>query len=270
MSLPAVPSRCPSSKKKSPRWARLRALVTIGFLFLIFIGLLPGSACSLRVGGQEIVCPLGAAQVIASGNWIPALLFGGLGGLALIVLFGRSFCGWLCPGRWIFNRTPGARRKNWRAVRWIQGGLVGGVIGAAALCHTPLFCVICPAGVFCRGAAAMGSGGSLLPTVGWLSAALSVEWLSGRSWCRDLCPLGASISRLSALNPFLHIKTDKDKCSPCQMCSKACSLGLNPATQAEMESCSKCLDCLEACPRQALGMQVIQLSERKEERNPAE
>ena len=92
--------------------------------------------------------------------------------IILTVLLGRFFCGWICPGRWIFNRGPAANSKPGRTRTWMQRAVIGGVIGASFLCHTPVFCVICPAGVVCRGAIAAGTGGSFLPAIGWRFAVI--------------------------------------------------------------------------------------------------
>jgi ferredoxin-type protein NapH len=209
------------------------------------------------LGFLEIACPLGVVQVMAAARrLIPALLLAGASGLLLVLFFGRAFCSWICPGRWIFNRGPVRDSKPWRARAWVQRALVGGVIGAAWLCHSPVFCVICPAGVVCRGAIAAGTGGSLLPTFGWLGTVVGLEWASGRSWCRDLCPLGAAFSRLSRLNPFLKVKADPQQCVPCKVCRIACSEDLNLATDTDLTFCTKCMDCIPVCPRQAIELKL--------------
>jgi ferredoxin-type protein NapH len=173
------------------------------------------------------------------------------------MFFGRAFCSWICPGRWIFNRGPVSDAKPRRARVWTQRLLVGGVISAAAVCQTPVFCVICPAGVICRGALAAGTGGSILPAVGWLGMLLGLEWSGGFSWCRDLCPLGAALSRLSRLNPFLRLKANPQQCIPCKACRCACPEGLNVAQDRDLSACTKCFICQTACPRDAIELKLL-------------
>lgn len=55
------------------------------------------------------------------------------------------------------------------------------------------------------------------------------HWLSGRSWCRDLCPLGALTSRLSRFNPFFRVKSNPTSCHPCAICTRACPRGADQA-----------------------------------------
>ncbi|MBL7163016.1 MAG: 4Fe-4S binding protein [Anaerolineales bacterium] len=203
----------------------------------------------MDIGPFEIACPLGVAQLIAAtGKIIPGLLLAGLIGFSLIVLFGRAFCSWICPGRWIFNRGPVKSSKPWKYRVWAQRAIVGGVVGAAYVCHNPIFCTICPAGVICRGAIAAGTGGSILPTIGWMGALVGVEWASGRSFCRDLCPLGAGISRLSRFNPFLKVSNNPETCQPCIACERVCPEDLNLSQDTDLSTCTKCMECIPACP----------------------
>jgi ferredoxin-type protein NapH len=249
----AVGKRKAAGGRKLP-W--LRGGVTLILLLAIVISapldVGVGSYSALSLGPVTIACPLGVAQVIAATRQIaPVLALGGLASVLLIVIFGRVFCGWLCPARWAFNRGPNMAARPWRRRAWIQTGVVAGVIGLAAVCQTPVFCVVCPVGAVCRGAIAAGTGGSLWPALGWLSAAVGVEWLSGRSWCRDLCPLGALTSRLSKLNPFFKPRSDPTSCHPCVVCARACPEGLSLHKDADLSTCTKCLNCTRVCPQGA-------------------
>ncbi|MBI5080039.1 MAG: 4Fe-4S binding protein [Chloroflexi bacterium] len=263
-------------------WARLRFVTTLTSITLVGGRVWTGTTCYVGNGAIGVACPLGVAQLFAAtGSFVPALALAGVFGILLTVFFGRGFCGWICPGRWLFNHAPTTAAKPLAARPLIQtvivGGviglaalfhlapttaakplaarpliqtvIVGGVIGLAALFHLPLFCLICPAGVICRGVGTIGIGGNPLTAVGWLSAVMSVEWASGRSWCRDLCPLGAAISRLSVFNPFLKVKSNQEICRPCLACQKSCSEGINLSRASDLSTCTKCFACVSACPR---------------------
>ena len=239
------------------RWRRLQAATTVGALALIFAGahldLGLGTFSVFGRGPIQIACPLGAAQVMAAARTlIPTLAVAGLAGVILTLLLGRAFCGWLCPGRWLYNRGPRTARQPWPARRWIQGGIVTGIIGLSWVCQTPVFCFMCPVGSICRGTVALGTGGSVLPALGWLSAWFGVEWLSGRSWCRDLCPVGALLSRISAWNPFIKVKANPEKCRPCLACMKKCPEAINLSQAPDLSGCTKCFACRGTCPREAV------------------
>jgi ferredoxin-type protein NapH len=251
------PKTSNNALKKNP-WPKVRLIATLLFFYFVGSILWNGTTCSVSFGAVGIACPLGVAQVMAAAEkFIPSLALAGLLGIGVVVLFGRAFCSWICPGRYVFNHLANKPSPPSKTHVWIQSALVTGVVGVAWLCHNPIFCVICPAGVACRGALAAGTGGSLLPTIGWMTALVGVEWASGLSFCRDLCPLGAGISRMSMLNPFLKVKANQEKCVPCTICEKACTESINLSRDTDLTTCTKCLDCQPACPRDAIEVKII-------------
>jgi ferredoxin-type protein NapH len=255
-----LPVRQKSRRQPIGPWPKIRFLTTLGFFILIGGWLWSGgSTCTVQIGGIAVSCPLGVVQVLAAARTIlPGLLLAGMLGLLLVILSGRAFCGWICPGRFFLNQGPAKNSKPWKAKIWIQRAILGGIVGASYLCHVPAFCFICPAGVVCRGAIAAGTGGSILPAVGWLGALVGFEWSSGRSFCRDLCPLGTLFSWTSKLNPFIKPKADPNKCVPCKACSKVCPEGLNLSQDGvDTAVCTKCFACQLACPRDAVQIQLI-------------
>ena len=249
-------------REKFNTWARVRFATTVGAMLLIVVSAMldinVGTFSSFSLGPVTVACPLGVAQILlATQSFVPMLAIAGLLGFVLTVFFGRAFCGWLCPGRWIFNHGPRTAPTAFKSRSWIQGGIIAGVLGAAVAFHNPLFCIICPVGSICRGAVAAGAGGSILPSIGWLGALISVEWLSGRSWCRDLCPVGATLSRISALNPFVKPKANIEKCRPCLACMKKCPESVNLSQTPDLASCTKCFACQGACPRDAVEIKLV-------------
>lgn len=241
-------------------WARIRLVTSLAFYATIGENVWTGSACYVGSGPLGVACPLGAVQImVASQLFFPWLALAALIAICLVILFGRVFCGWICPGRWIFNHGPAKSPApaTWRKRSLIQGGIVGGVIGVAWIFHRPVFCILCPAGVLSRGAIAAGTGGSLVPAFGWLGALTGIEWASGRSWCRDLCPLGAAISWLSSLNPFLKFRANPQRCQPCRICTRACPEGLNLSQDIDFSTCTKCFACQSACPRNAVELKLM-------------
>ena len=94
--------------------------------------------------------------------------------------------------------------------------------------------------------------------VGWLSALIGFEWSTGRSFCRDLCPMGTLLTWTSKLNPFIKPTVNPDKCVPCKACSRACPEGLNLSNpDIDKSPCSKCFACQMACPRDAVQLKLI-------------
>ena len=250
-----------NNSAKKDYWPQARLATTLIFFYLVGGNLWTGTTCYVGISALTIACPLGVVQVLAATrSFIPFLAIAGLFGIGLVVFFGRAFCSWICPGRWVFNKGPKSSPIPPKIRDWTQRALIGGVVTAAYFCQTPIFCVICPLGLVCRGAIALGTGGSVLPSIGWMGVLVGVEWTSGRSWCRDLCPLGAAISQLSKLNPFLKFKANSDSCVPCNICERACPEGLNLSKSPEMATCTKCFACQPACPRDAIELKLIGVS----------
>ncbi len=253
----------PGTKRKKTNtniWPRLRLLSTLIFLALIGTSLLNGTTCQVSIGPVSFACPLGVVQVFtATRQILPWLLAAGLLGIGAIILFGRGFCGWLCPARLILReKAPGTPLPK-RTRNWLQGIVFGGVIGASYLCHNPIFCTICPVGVTCRGAIAAGTGGSLLPTIGWAGAVVGLEQLTKRSWCQDFCPVGTLNRIFGRFNPFLVFKADPETCVPCKVCEQACPEGINLSDGIDKANCTKCFDCQVVCPRHAVKLQLIDI-----------
>lgn len=81
---------------------RLRSLTAAAFIVMTGIGLAWhtgwGTLSSFGIGSIAEVCPLGALEaMLADRTFLPQAFFGLLVVAAVVVLFGRIFCGWVCP-----------------------------------------------------------------------------------------------------------------------------------------------------------------------------
>ena len=68
-------------------------------------------------------------------------------------------------------------------------------------------------------------------------------------WCRYLCPYGALLGLVSLLSP-LGIVRNRDRCTDCKLCTKACLNRIDVARVVRVDSpeCTSCLSCIAACP----------------------
>jgi polyferredoxin len=91
---------------------------------------------------------------------------------------------------------------------------------------------------------------SFTPGVIVLGVTLVASFFVERPWCRYACPLGAASGLLGKLSP-VYLKRDGDACKVCQICTKACPMGLevHTATTIKNADCVSCLECVGACPR---------------------
>ncbi|MCE5240009.1 4Fe-4S binding protein [bacterium] len=264
---------------------------------LLFLGLLAKTTWPLAPwpAGLELprhlflsLDPLAALCVLLSPyrSWAvlhvfwPALVV-----LAATVVFGRFFCGWLCPlGACIEGADNGlarARKRRTRAVRDVPPHAVKylllALVLAAALFGMHLFWVLDPLPAFTRAyAVVLDSQGRdaynamvpLLREVGLRArpvaerpfalaavtgSAFLLILLGGligtRVWCRSLCPLGALLGVVGRLG--LWRRRAGEGCNACGRCAHSCPMHAIPTaapTQTRQAECIQCYECVAACP----------------------
>ncbi len=221
---------------------------------------LSGSIWSMTIGGFAIADPLAALLATTAGR-TTALLLAALVPIALTLLLGRVFCGWLCPARLpvelaAWTRRHRRRRKHLLRAPWLRrfkyGVLVAGLI-LAVLLGWNLLALIYPPAILVR------EGHYLLTygTLGWGAALLAVVLVGdllvdGGIWCRGLCPGGALYSLL-ARPALLRMQLDEERCTGCNRCQKVCPLGLDP-TDSPGGECDRCGLCRRECRDSALDL----------------
>jgi len=267
---------------------RLRRISQILF-FILFVGLLArtkllgpsgsGAQPLLPVNLFFKLDPLTALVNLLAGHTLTLALLGPLLILIFAAIFGRFFCGWICPlgslnhflGR--VRSQPAAARihsnrsKKWQAAKYYL--LIAGLM--AALFRVNLLGWIDPFSWMLRSA-----GLSFLPAVAskkyavvsmphyGLNLALGAAFLAllamnlriPRFWCRALCPLGALLGLASRWSP-VRLRKDASTCNQCARCQLDCQGGDNPIGGAEWlkSECHLCLNCVSACPHGSLQFQ---------------
>jgi len=78
-------------------------------------------------------------------------------------------------------------------------------------------------------------------------------WLSGRVWCRFMCPLAALMHIYARFSRF-RILADKKKCISCNVCTSVCHMGIdvmnfaNKGLPMSDPECVRCSACVHDCP----------------------
>jgi MauM/NapG family ferredoxin protein len=260
-----------------------RKMVQAGFLVLFLFPWLP---VFLSKAGAENVPdltswllpfdPLANLTKVLHGNflWVAA-------GPALFILvfswvFGRSFCGWICPlGTLLDIFRPLAFWQKRQTVRPsgrnnpVRFRLLAVVLTASIL-SMQFAGWLDPLVIFNRAVTAFSYDLGLLDlsnlrifpfAISLLFLAILVlELIRPRFWCRNLCPFGALVSlpaRFSRLN-----RRVTNTCTYCGECRTVCpmqAIGVDPH-ETRYTDCTFCLDCEAACPNQGIRFEFGHLA----------
>jgi ferredoxin len=217
------------------------------------------------------------ASRAAIGFWAAALVT-----VALTLVFGRAWCGWICPLGTLLDITPAPKKARWATSRaWRVGKyamlaivVIGALIGTLTpMVLDPIMIVTRPLQELLRpyfGTDAIGQGAgadisrfalvdvaflSLLP----LAFVLALNAISKRFWCRVLCPLGGLLGLLSHV-PGIRRRVDVTACRTCGACARSCPTSAIDADRAYASGPGECIDCLrceDACPVDAISFHSV-------------
>jgi len=233
--------------------------------------------------------PLAALAAWAAAGTLPTAFVAALGMLAMTLVFGRFFCGWICPlgtlqqaAGWLARRRAPAKtrivsnrhRPAQRAKYYGLAALTAGALGAAALravgglglpsASTALgslpsgwldpLCVLHRA-FHLAAAPFLGAPRQFMQAAwmgGFVLAILALGLWFPRAYCRYICPLGA-LYGLFARWSLLRMGKTRTECSNCERCQRDCEGACEPATRLRPSECVLCFNCLHVCPDEVIG-----------------
>lgn len=266
---------------------RIRWIVLGAVFVLIVVGLISSISMGTlsSFGWEEIaaICPLGVLESFLAGKtvFLRALIVLVVV-VALVFIFGKVFCAWVCPVapvrsftemmRKRFGKAQGKSAPNCsedcsscaakrsqiakRSTLDSRHIVLGGTLLSAAVFGFPVFCLICPIGLIFATIVVLWQWLGL-NSISWslllYPALLVIELLVLRKWCLRFCPVGALLSLLSLPNRFFRPKVDNAKCLreqgiDCNVCVNVCPEGLDPHFKEGMNECTKCGLCKDKCP----------------------
>ena len=230
---------------------------------------LVGSVCSLNIAAFDIACPTGVLQNIFSAKVL--LLTAALSALALLalnLLAGRAFCGWICPFGFILDLADRAVPQKWRPPSVLtrrnnKYGVLLGAVVASASTGSQAFCVVCPIGTVCRSygvqSTLAGAELALIPLIAAMDAG------GKRSWCRYFCPVGALFALFARFGAVrIEIGAARCKKFSCKRCAEICPMGIVSGEDLQkgqkpdisMAECIFCLRCVDICPHKAAKIRL--------------
>lgn len=205
--------------------------------------------------------------------------------IILCFLFGRVWCGWVCPIGTVGDFLTWMRRKMnipvrrfpssfGESLRLSSYGILGTSLAISTFIGFPNFtrfqcywflpyCQICPARLICPLFGLIKPSWKDFSTVA-TSAFTLLAWIvltifiaafywGRRVWCH-ICPVGLMNSWFNK-GAGVELKKKVIKCNKCASCADACPMGLTKMYEADedliynQKGCIMCLRCVEICPR---------------------
>lgn len=230
--------------------------------------------------------PLAGIATLLSTRTLYAGLLWGLATVALTVLLGRVFCGWICPfgamhqfigclgrrGRRLPLQLEMNRFRPAQAVKyyvlvfflaaaallpreWVSSGALQiGLLDPLPFVHRSVNLILLPladrAGLGPAPLPRFYEGAGLIGAL-FLAALLLNLWVP-RFYCRFVCPLGALLGILSRF-AIWRIGRTEEGCTGCRLCERSCEGACAPADRIRIGECVMCLNCLDECRHGAIA-----------------
>lgn len=235
-----------------------------------------------------LITSLAAREVVEKA--LPALIL-----IVLTLLFGRFFCGFICPlgtildlcGTFLKAEKPRFPEQLRGIKMYLLTGLTVAALFGANLLYlfdpivilTRTFTIIFyPLSILLTNLALDGLR-PLADYRGWITltylhyyqplfsmslvtgsifiALLLLNCITPRFWCRYLCPLGALLALFARFGIFKRIVDNR--CTSCMKCREVCPMGAiddNPR-RVKATECLQCRTCRIICPSDAISFRAI-------------
>ena len=225
-----------------------------------------GNTWSGTFWGLKLSDPLAALGQMAAGRTLYwPFLVTALIPVVLTALFGRFFCGWICPATLLYElngnfaswlRWAGFKPGNRHFDKRIKYGVLAlGVIGSAMTGSVVVAAVYPPAIIGREIYYVIALGGFGAGMVFFLATMGFDLLVARRGFCRYLCPGGALYALLGRYR-VVRIRRIVENCNDCAKCNAICEFGLDPLGDGFGQECNNCSACIAVCPTDALTFTI--------------
>ncbi|RME90745.1 MAG: 4Fe-4S binding protein [Candidatus Hydrogenedentota bacterium] len=229
---------------------------------------LSGGPYSLKIWFLKMVEPMSSAFAIIRNlfvpeywTWILAMSF--LLPLLIAFLFGRIYCGYVCPMSTITHLHLRLRKRFKKAEPGYSATALKPLSTKRKIFISILFLVlfmnpiliayILPPALMQHSVSdfILYGGFSLWGLM--LCLVFIFEWIKPAYFCRKICPTGLFLTFLGKYRRFSLVHVPHVKCEAgCHLCNEVCWLGLNPKTRENDPACDLCQRCVMVCPQHRL------------------
>jgi polyferredoxin/ferredoxin len=229
--------------------------------------------------------PLVAVGTILTTHALYYPLLWALATVVLTIIFGRFFCGWVCPFGSVHHfvgflgkRTKSVAQKiqlnKYRKAQCIkylvltlllimaafpslaatlQTGLLDPIPLVTRSFNLILLPVLDRPFNFAAVTARFYEGAWLVFTL--FLAAVLLNLVIPRFYCRFVCPLGALFGVIDRFAVW-RIGKNQAECINCKLCEQSCEGGCEPAGNMRISECVLCFNCLDDCKHELLNYQT--------------
>ena len=187
---------------------------------------------------------------------LPSLLYF-LGLIPITYLFGRVFCGWICPlgalQEFIFTSSRLKLFQSQRAqktMRLIRMSVLLLLLAQIIITQTNLYKKIDPFATIYNFYSAY--------LIGWILVGILLisSLIIYRPFCKTICPIGLLLGWVSKI-PGASVLGVKTNCSACSNCNNTCNIRAithdNKVSILENQECIRCGNCLSGCKKNAMS-----------------
>jgi ferredoxin-type protein NapH len=182
--------------------------------------------------------------------WIPVWI----GLLVSGIVFGRSFCGWGCPGGLVSELLGKLAVLGGKARNALEAVSKYPVVIASLLVlfllNNPRWAIPIRTGDFLNSVSLTFEHADQLWLwrTGFILGGLGLAVIIPHFWCRYLCPTGGLLELFNRIAIFKYFMTPS--CNDCDSCRDGCLAETRPAEI----NCVNCGDCKDVCPVEAIRL----------------
>ena len=247
--------------RRTTQFATIALLIAIPLLNLRGINVLSGSLYSLAIGPVWITDPLSGLQVFMTTLTADTTLLLSMSlPVAFALVFGRVFCGWMCPQNllseivdYLQSKVRFERPIKLHSTALPRYAVLVIILVLTLIAGFPTANLISAPGIISVQISEYVMAGAVGVELALIGAIILFEFfVLRRVCCNYICPVGGFLGIFRTAKTLKVVyQREMDQCIKCGACVKACQLGLNPMGERIYPLCHNCGDCIAACERAA-------------------